>query len=151
MPLMGIKEDEDIASVEADGMDVGPSSSSGDNEAVEKKILTAALMTSMVDAVKPRWHVTPTTSESSVEMTTTTNDPRAVNTSGAYPVPSLRQAPSAASPNSRVIYPRASKAKASDVVTALSVTGKKSPRGKRKMDAGELLLVAVGLFEFVSV
>lgn len=93
MPLLGMEEDEEIASVEADGtgeeqLDHGDG---GSGESVEKKILTAALVTSMAetshaasrkdtgaDSMKRRRpggtldtsldhasHVTPTTSEAS--------------------------------------------------------------------------------------
>ena len=169
MPILGIQEDEDIASIEAEGTgdtDNGGAAKSQSRD-VESKILTAALVTSMEDAsrggCKPKskddqavdsnsmmyQHVTPTTSESSSVETTDSGDSHNdssipyLNPTGAQ---TSRKTPNPLSSNcnaTRTTYPRASKAAAcTKVASALHCNA--SPRSRRKMDAGEFSLVTVG-------
>lgn len=153
MPLMGIREDEEIASVEADGGANHTRTTSGSGS-VEKKILTAALVTSMADAGarSEHQHVTPTTSEASSFSSMESTDSSMNQSSGsAAVVAAAIVAPSkgtvtsnsTAAANSRTIYPRASKAAATTKVTTALTCKKPSPKAKRKLD-GEWCIFLVG-------
>lgn len=167
MPILGIQEDEDIASIEAEGTgdtDNDGGAAKSQSRDVESKILTAALVTSMEDASrggnKPKsqdnqavdsnsmyQHVTPITSESSSVETTDSGDSHNassiphLNPTGAR---TTRKTPNPLSSNGnamRTIYPRASKSAAcTKVASALHCNG--SPRSKRKMVAGEFFFLS---------
>ena len=150
MPLMGIREDEEIASVEADGAGANDTAGGGTSNSgsVEKKILTAALVTSMADAGARSGHthdVTPTTSEASSFSSVESTDSSMNQSSGsAAPAGGGGVAPSngavtsnstvTAAANSRTIYPRASKAAATTKVTTALTCKKPSPKAKRRLD-----------------